>query len=150
MDEQHNSKNESEGEKMRVQVSFSHKPTRTNPDYHLLTMLKRRKEEQGIIPKMTMLEATKAFWLPIACLNVETYSPGTREQIFWESLAKLNAQQELLWNIVGKALNLERPQMIVGNSAIFVKNQEEDSSLLESSLEEEINSGLDYDEAGIL
>ena len=98
-----------------------------------------------------MLEATKAFWLPIACLNVDTYSPEILERIFWESLAKLNAQQELLWNIVGKALSLERPQMMVGSEAMVSHNQKEDLLFDQSDDSDEvIHSGLDYDEAGIL
>ncbi|MCH2247934.1 MAG: hypothetical protein AB4060_05505 [Crocosphaera sp.] len=140
-----------EQEKKREHISLTHKPLHNHPDYHLIVLLKRRKKEQGIIPKESMLEATKAFWLPIACLNVDTYSPEILEQIFWESLAKLNAQQELLWNIVGKALRLERPQMMVGSEAMVSHNQKEDLLFDQSDDSDEvIHSGLDYDEAGIL
>lgn len=150
MNEQHNDWDKSDKEQKRMQVAFYHKPSTTTPDYHLLAMLKRRKTEQGIIPKVTMLEATKAFWLPIACLDVETYSQKTLEQIFWESLAKLKAQENLLWNIVGKSLNLERPTTSMGSQAIFINNQPEEFNSDQWSDSEEINSGIEYDETGIL
>lgn len=132
--------------KKREHISLIYKPLQNHPDYHLIGLLKRRKKEQGIMPRESMLEATKAFWLPIACLNVDTYSAETLEQMFWEAIAKLNAQQELLWNIVGKALSLERPQMTVGSEVMISHNQFDDRD----DRDEDIHSGLDYDEVGIL
>ena len=132
----------------RENISLIYKPLDNHPDYHLIRLLKKRKKQQGIMPKKSILEATKAFWLPIACLNVDTYSTEALEQMFWESIAQLNAQQELLWNIVGKALSLEKPQMTAGSQAMVSHNQKENFDYDKS--DEVINSGLEYDETGIL
>ena len=103
------------------------------------------------MPKKSILEATKAFWLPIACLNVDTYSTEELEQMFWESLAQLNAQQELLWNIVGQALNIERPQMNAGFQPMVSHNQKKNWLFDDrDESDENIYSGLAYDEGGIL
>ncbi len=143
--------NQESQEKDREQLYINYKPTEPNPDYYLIKLLKKRQKEQGTHPKEAVLDTAKVFWLPLACLNVETYTPEALEQIFWESITKLNAQQELLWNLVGKALNLEKTQGInLGNSGLEHNHQSEE--LLNNELVENptINSGLDYDEAGTL
>ncbi len=138
-------------EKDREQLFMNYRPTKYHPDYHLIKLLKKRQKDRGLHPKDEMLELTRTFWLPLACLDVETYTPETIEQLFWESITKLNAQQELLWKVVGKALNLERPQEI-NSGHLSLEHNHQPKELVENERSEnpKINSGLDYDEAGIL
>lgn len=134
----------------REQLVLTYKPNETNPDYYWIGLLRERKAERGIIPKQSILEATRAFWLPIACLRAQRYSEDCLTEMFWESIAKLNAQQELLWNTVGKALNLERPQMMVETQEISPNNNNPNSLNHESESTSQIYSGCDYDEVGLL
>jgi|688.fasta_scaffold63862_3 hypothetical protein len=134
----------------REQLIFTYKPNDKNPDYYCIGLLKERKIERGIVPKQSILEAMRAFWLPIACLRAEKYSEDCLTEMFWESLAKLNAQQELLWNTVGKALNLERPQLTVGTQEVLSTNNNQISSTNKSPKTGNNYSGLDYDDQGLL
>ena len=138
----------------REQLIFTYKPNQTNPDYYWIGLLRERKAERGIIPKQSILEAVRAFWMPIACLRAQKYSEDCLKQMFWESMGKLTAQQELLWNTVGQALkverNLERPQMIMEKTEVIPNNN--NPNLLEEEEEStsQIYSGCDYEGKGLL
>lgn len=142
-----------EATEKREQLIFTYKPTISNPDYYLLGLLKEMKAERGIIPKQWVLEATRAFWSPLACFKAQQYSEDCVTQMFWESLGKLDAQKGILWNTVGKPLNLERPQINSETPEVSSNNKKSNSS--EKKLElsakmSKIYSGFEYDGTGIL
>lgn len=134
----------------RGRLYINYKPSDNHPDYDLIGLLKERKEQQGIIPRESMLEATKAFWLPMACLKVDKYSEDCLREIFWQSITKLEAQKEFLWNMVGKALNLERPSIVTESSEFSLNQNSWTSSHIEETNSAVINSGFDYDGQGLL
>ena len=135
---------------IREQLIFTYKPNQTNPDYYWIGLLKERKTERGITPKQSVLEAVRTFWMPLACLKSEEYSEDCLTEMFWESIAKLNAQQELLWNTVGKALNLKRPQMTVETTEVSSDNNNSPSLNNEPESTANNYSGCNYDGAGLL
>ncbi len=135
---------------IREQLIFTYKPNNNNPDYYWIGLLKERKVERGLTPKQSVLEAVRAFWMPIACLKSQQYSSDCLTEMFWESIAKLNAQQELLWNTVGKALNLKRPQMTVETTEVPSDNSNSSSLNNESESTANNYSGCNYDGAELL
>ena len=126
----------------RQQLILTYKPNDDNPDYYWIELLKERKAERGITPKESILEAARAFWLPIACSQSQQYSSDCLTEMFWESIAQLNAQQELLWNTLGKSLNLERPP-----ATQWVSFNHNNSPSLNNESESTTNqySGCNYD-----
>ncbi len=132
---------------IREQLILTYKPNNNNPDYYWIGLLKERKRLRGITLKQSILEAARAFWMPIACSQSQQYSSDCLTEMFWESIAKLNAQQELLWNTVGKSLNLERP-----TTTQWVSSNNNNPPSLNNESESTTNkySGCNYDGVGLL
>ncbi|MEL4895133.1 hypothetical protein [Crocosphaera sp. Alani8] len=134
----------------RQQLILTYKPNDDNPDYYWIELLKERKAERGITPKESILEAARAFWMPIACSKSQQYSSDCLTEMFWESIAKLNAQQELLWNTVGKSLNLERPPTTVETQWTSSNNNNPPSLNNDSKSTPNKYSGCNYNGVGLL
>ncbi len=135
---------------IREQLILTYKPNNNNPDYYWIGLLKERKRSRGITLKQSILEAARVFWMPIACCKSQQYSSDCLTEMFWESIAKLNAQQELLWNTVGKSLNLERPTTTAETQ--WASSNNNNSPSLNNEPESTANnySGCNYDGAGLL
>ncbi len=135
---------------IREQLILTYKPNNNNPDYYWIGLLKERKRSRGITLKQSILEAARVFWMPIACCKSQQYSSDCLTEMFWESIAKLNAQQELLWNTVGKSLNLERPTTTAETQWASSNNNNPPSLNNESKSTTNKYSGCNYDGVGLL
>lgn len=109
-------KRKSEG---RASLRARYEPSEGTPDYHLIVALHSGELRSGKKANEVLLDACRAFWLPIACHRSGEYTGTELVQIGMTALRMLREQEEYIREVLELGKSGERVDIETGDGTFF-------------------------------
>jgi hypothetical protein len=102
----------------RASLRTRYEPNAGTPDYHLIVALKTGALRSGKRASEVLLDACRAFWLPIACHRSGEYTGTELVQIGMTALRMLREQEEYIREVLALGGG-ERVDIETGDGTFF-------------------------------
>jgi hypothetical protein len=131
--------------KERENLEFRHQPLNGSPDFDLIRFIKHQKTLQQKTAKEIVLDALRAFWLPIALKSSQEYNQEDLKKVWLDSIYSLEKQKEYLMQLSEIELLPQRTSLkknrknAISLKEVELEKQEEEEEILS-------NSGMIYED----